>query len=300
MHDADRVRRGQRARHLAHDPCHVRDRHRTLGDAVGQGATAQQPEHQEGTTWATPEVVEGNHVRVLEARHQLGLCLEALHEPRVVRELGADHLHRHLSTDAGLHRPVHGPEGTLPDHLAQLVARDGDGRRRHERGVADDHAVLELHQLVGGRQAGLLGQVVVEPSIGPQCLGLAATQVQGPHQQLDEPLAQGLFGHPTFQVGHHLCMTSERQLHLGALLQRHQPQLFEASGHRSQPPLVGVVAERPPRPQPERTVIGVDGRLALGRPSFGQQQLEVGGVVGHVVEDQHVAGLPSDRRARRR
>ena len=43
---------------------------------------------------------------VLEAGHQLGLGLEALHEAGVVGQLGADHLDRDLSADAGLHGPV--------------------------------------------------------------------------------------------------------------------------------------------------------------------------------------------------
>ena len=103
-----------------------------MGDAIGERSAAQQPEDKEGRTGLTPKVVERNHVRMLEPRHQLGFGLEPLHEPRVVGELSADRLHRHLAPDGRLHGAVHGTERAFADQLTQLVAGDrhrGRGRQ---------------------------------------------------------------------------------------------------------------------------------------------------------------------------
>ena len=91
VHDPQGVRRRQRATDLL-DQARRPRRHRADRRLipVGQRTAPQQPEHQERPAGPAPVVVERHHMGVLDAGHQLGLGLEALHEPRVVGQLGAD------------------------------------------------------------------------------------------------------------------------------------------------------------------------------------------------------------------
>ena len=131
-----------------------------------------------------------------------------------------------------------------------------------------------------GARPGLVRQVVPEPLERPQRLGLAARQVQGPHQQLHEPLPQRLFGDQPLQVDHRVAVAAALDQLLRPLLLGQQPQLVQAGRDRPQPPLVAVVAERPPRPQAQRRVVHGD-RVVTAQPAcLGQQRLEHGRVVG--------------------
>ena len=80
---------------------------------------------------------------MLELGDQLRLRLEPAHERRLVDQLGADDLDRHLAPDRGLVRAIDDAEVAAADLLAELVAshraaerarRDGGGRRSIRRG----------------------------------------------------------------------------------------------------------------------------------------------------------------------
>ena len=126
VHDAERVRGGERGADLFDEACHLGNRYRAFGDPFRQRPAAQQPEHQERATGTAPVVVQRHDVRMLEPGHELGFGLEPLHEPWVIRELGAHDLDRDLAAHARLHRPVHRTERALADDLTELVARHRD------------------------------------------------------------------------------------------------------------------------------------------------------------------------------
>ena len=266
VHDPQRVRGRQRATDLADHPRHLGEAERAVADPVRQRPAAQQSEHQERRARLTPVVVQGHHVRVLEAGHQLRFGLEPLHEPRVVGQLGPDRLDRHLATEARLHRPVDRTERALADQVTELVAGDRDHAGRCQRRVADQDLVFEVDEHARRVEPGLVGQVVGEAAVGPQCFGLATRQVQRPHLQRDELLAQRLFGDQPLQVGDRFRMEPGRDQPPAAFLVGDESEFLQPRRHRRQPPLRRVITERPTRPQRQRMVVGRDRRRARRRP----------------------------------
>ena len=159
------MRRRERTPDLLDETRHLGDGHSTRGDPLRQRPAAQQPEDQERTTRTAPVVVHRNDVRMLQAGNELGFGFEALHEARIVRELGPHHLDGHLASHARLHRPVHRAEAAFADDIAELVAGYGHARTRRQGRIAERDAMLEIGQRVGRRQAGFVGEVVVEPPV---------------------------------------------------------------------------------------------------------------------------------------
>ncbi len=107
-------------------------------------------------------------------------------------------------------------------------------------------------------------------------------------------LPQGLVGHEDLQVDDGIRVAAAVDQCRGPLTEREEAQLLEPSGDRQQPPLVGILAVRPARPEAERSVVPghrIGGSVDSG---LGQRHLEVGGVEARPVEHQLVAVLPSD------
>ena len=229
---------------------------------------------------------------VFEPSHELRLGLEPLHEPRIIRKLGAHDLDRDLATHARLHRPVHRTERALTDHLGELVTRDrytGDGCERH---VAEHDPMLKIHQRIGGREAGFFGEVIVEFAVRTQRLGLPAAQVQRAHLELDETFPQRLLGDESLEICDCLGVTAAVDEMLGTLFQGQQAQLLEPGHDRPQPPLVGVVAECTTRPERQRTVVRLDRVFRRARTRQRDRQLELRRVICRASEHEFIAVVP--------
>ena len=279
---------------LVDQPTDVGQAEWTLGFAVAQRATPEEPEHQKGSAGPAPEVVQRHDMGMLDAGHELGLGLEPLHEPGIVGQVGADHFDRDLTVEAGLDGSVHRTECTLADDLCQLVARQGDCGPSGQQRVALSDAVIQLDQGIRRIEPGFVGEVLTEPLERPQRVGLTPSEVQRPHQEAHEVLAKGLLGYEDLDLDDGIRMASAVDQCRGPLTEREEAQLLEPSGDRQEPPLVGILAIGAARPVAERSVVRgyrIGGSVDSGP---GQRELEVGGVEARPVEPQLVAVLPGD------
>ena len=81
-------------------------------------------------------------------------------------------------------------------------------------------------------QPELFREARADALIDSQCVGLAPAAIQGQHQLPGEPLARGVFGKKTFQFPDHHGMTAELQVGIDPDLQRHEPELLQATDLR--------------------------------------------------------------------
>jgi hypothetical protein len=117
VHDTLSVRGGQRSADMIGDAERALERYRPARERVAQAAATQEPHDQEGAIGFSPVVVEGDDPWVLETSNQLGLCLEAADELRVVGKRRANHLDGDLATDLRLDRPMDDAERSLAEAL---------------------------------------------------------------------------------------------------------------------------------------------------------------------------------------
>jgi hypothetical protein len=143
VHDAGAVRVGERARHVARDVHGVVDRERPLPLEPPAEALPLDERHRV-VQHAALELAgreEGHDVRVLQPRGEADLALEPLRgEP--LGEVGAEHLHDHLSPERGLvgdEDAAHPPATELP--------LDGVGRT--ERPLQPVVDVRRAHRVPG-------------------------------------------------------------------------------------------------------------------------------------------------------
>lgn len=125
MHDALAVRGSERSGDLVHDGGGAIGVQRSVLEQVLEAPAAQQPHDQVRAVGVAPVVVQGHHVWMFQACHELRLVLEATHEVGLVRELGMDRLDRDLAADLRLDRSVDESERALPDLFEQPVAAGG-------------------------------------------------------------------------------------------------------------------------------------------------------------------------------
>jgi hypothetical protein len=143
VHDVHPVRRGQGRGHMVHDTDRAIHVDRALGERIIEAAAAH-PSHDEvGTGPIAPVVVQGHHVRMLEARDRLRLLLEPSEEARVVGKVGMDLLHRDLTAEPGVNGPPHDAERPLADSLVEPVAAEG-ATGELQRRILPENAPLQL------------------------------------------------------------------------------------------------------------------------------------------------------------
>jgi hypothetical protein len=139
---------------------------------------------------------------VLQARHGLGLALEAPNEVGMVRELGWHRLDRDLSPDLRLGRPVDHAERSLADLLEDPVAAQGLTLGSQVRVLAQD-PLVQRSELVRGVDPELVGQERAGALERRERLGLPVEAVQGEHQLAPEPFAERMRAGEGLELGHH-------------------------------------------------------------------------------------------------
>jgi hypothetical protein len=172
MDHAVAMRGGQRPGYLLDDAADSVELQRPPGQDLRQAAAAQEPHHQVRTVRPPPPVVDRDDVRVLQARHPLGLGLEPADELRVIGQHRPDRLDRHLPAHLGLHRTIHHPQGALANLFQQPIAPQRLPLQLQGRVVSQDLLVQAL-QGRGGVDPQLLGQGLAGLLVGPERLGLA-------------------------------------------------------------------------------------------------------------------------------
>ena len=139
-------------------------RQRTVVDQRAQRMALQELGDEEGDTLVLAQIVDREHVRMLERAGGAGLLFEARYPRRVVRT--RDHFHRHSAADALVDRAQHTAHPALPqlafDAIAASQERAGRdvlggargrrGPRRHRaRRLRRDPGRLRADQAVPGQ-----------------------------------------------------------------------------------------------------------------------------------------------------
>ncbi len=141
MHHPARVRVRDRLAHLeevAHEPTPVGRRVRPVGQEGGQRVPVDELHGEVRPPVGEPaQVVDRYDPRVLELAAQLGLLDEPLHDPRTVREVGAEHLERQVAAEVAIPTSedhAHPAAGQLPEELVALVRGPPNPRGRRPPG----------------------------------------------------------------------------------------------------------------------------------------------------------------------
>ena len=166
------------------------------------------------------------------------------------------------------------------------------GQGELERGVLHEDAPLELVQGAAGLDAELIDERSARFLVGSQCLCLTAAAVEREHLRAADPLAQGVLLRESRDLGHDLCMPSQLEVGLDALLQGAEPLLFQPRDRRLRERVVGEVCKRRPAPQRERLVQPVRGTLRIRSRRLVAQPLEAVEVEPAGLDPQHVPGRP--------
>ena len=144
--------------------------------------------------------------------------------------------------------------------------------------------------------AGLDAELVDERSarilVGSQSLCLTAGAVEREHLRAADPLAQGMFLHERRHLGHDLCVPSQLEVGLDALLEGAEPLLFQPRDRRLRERVVGEVCKRRPAPQRERLVQLVRSDLRIRSRGLVAQPLEAVEVEPAGLDPQRVPRRP--------
>ena len=111
------------------------------------------------------------------------------------------------------------------------TVRRGDAERR----VVDQDLLLELLQLRSRVEAELVGQLVPDPLVRRQRIGLASGPVQRGDQQLPQALLERVRRHGRFQLADHVADVAEPQPRRELGLDELHPRLFEPGPVRVDP-----------------------------------------------------------------
>ena len=101
------------------------------GELVGEVAALDQGADQVRLAVDLAGVVDRDDVGMPQAAATAGLAEEPLDGPGAVERPGPGPLQGHGAIQRGIPRPVDDPEGTLADHVPQLVSADAGRRPRH-------------------------------------------------------------------------------------------------------------------------------------------------------------------------
>jgi hypothetical protein len=190
----------------------------------GREVLVHEPHDQVGGIGFPPPVVEGNDVRVLQARDPARVRIEPADELLVVRDRRAQDLDRHVALGLRLYRAMHNGDRPRSD--------DGNGAIPPQRSAAQLERRILLEDLAlegldgrGGIQAEFRVERVPQPVIGVQGLCLATGPVQRKHQLAVQALAKRVLGRQALELGDEVSMLAEGQLRLDAILGRGEAQL---------------------------------------------------------------------------
>ena len=101
-------------------------------ETLGERAVLEKRHHQVGLALGVAEVVDGEHVLVLERRHRARLGQEALVEARFAGEVGQDDLDRDATAERLVARLPHLGHAAASDQTLQSIATEvAAGARRH-------------------------------------------------------------------------------------------------------------------------------------------------------------------------
>ena len=115
---------------------------RLLVEDRPQAAALEQLEHHERDVVLAP-VVDGDDVRVVERRRDLGLGAEATEERGVLGERGVQDLDRDAPPEAGVLGEVHAPARAGPDgRVQQVPAREDTAREVAHETSGHGHTVV--------------------------------------------------------------------------------------------------------------------------------------------------------------
>jgi hypothetical protein len=142
----------------------------------------------------------------------------------------------------------------LPRRRDQRRDRDVPGaeRPRCELRVVNQDRLPQVGHRLARIDAQLLTQEVSQAIMRTQGVGLSTRSIQRQHPQRPQPLAVGMVRDQRPQLYTQSSVSTEDQLSMSKLLERHEPE-FVQSGHLgTQERLVGQLAERRSLPQRER------------------------------------------------
>ena len=120
MHDAARVRRGEATGELERKPLHLGGREPGTVDHGPQGVPFEQLGDQERDSVLLSQIVDRQHVGVLEGASGPRFLLEAPHPGGIVR--CGHHLHRHAAAQLFVARHEHAAHAALPQLALEVVA----------------------------------------------------------------------------------------------------------------------------------------------------------------------------------
>ncbi len=146
---------------------------------------------------------------------------------------------------------------------APACSTGGGGNR--ERLVPTQDRPLELLHGCTRLETQLGGKLVPNVRVGAECLGLPAGAIEREHQLATETLAQRLLCDERLELGDERLVPSKREVRVDPLLERQEPQLFEALDLRLGEGLVREVRQRLASPQRERLAQALGG---LGGPAL--------------------------------
>ena len=127
---------------------------------------------------------------------------------------------------------------------------------------------MQLAETMAGVDAELVGEDLAHAVVRRERLRLLATAVVGEHEQLPQPLAQGMLADAPLQLGHDGALAAERQVGLHPGHHDRLPQLVEPPGLGLAEGGVLTAGVRRTSPQVEGVTARLDGRL---RPAPGQR-----------------------------
>ena len=166
-----------------------------------------------------------------------------------------------------------------------------------ERRVLLEDRALELPQRLAGLDAELLDERPARALVDGERVGLAAGAVERQHQLAADALAQWLLGDEALELADELDVAPERELRVGAVFERRQPQLLQPQRLELRQ-IRGRSAPEVERP-PER--LGRPGRVSdrQRRAAGLRQALELEDVDRSGVDREAVAGRRGLEQVRR-
>ena len=167
------------------------------------------------------------------------------------------------------------------------------GRGRGECGIVLEHRLLQPPQALARLDAQVLDQRMARVLVGLQGIRLPVAAIQREHELRAQALAVRMLADERLEAAHDLGVAAEREVRVGELLLRRDPELLEAADLRLREMLVGEVRQRRPAPQGEPALQrrGRRRRAAGGElaPALLEQPLEAAGVQLLRPDGQHVA-----------
>ena len=153
-----------------------------------------------------------------------------------------------------------------------VVQADGGERRRVERGVVVEDALLEVAQRTAGLEAELVAQHPARVGEGAKRLGLPPSAVQGEREPGVQSFAQRMLGRQHLQLADHVVVASEGQVGVDARLEHGQPLLVDGRCLGQGCAVVHQLEQRRTAPQRQRV-----GQCATGGDGPPGCQLDVSG-----------------------